>query len=112
MKLRATYQREEEHYTLSVDYTYEWEPSEWDYPGSADLEVTEVYVIGAEAMVFERTDDGDLKDCKVEEDVFVKGYNFEDIEDRNFLIEDEFDRYEEAFDSFKWERTNLKNYLT
>ena len=69
-------------------------------------------VIGAEAMVFERTDDGDLKDCKVEEDVFVKGYNFEDIEDRNFLIEDEFDRYEEAFDSFKWERTNLKNYLT
>ena len=69
-------------------------------------------VIGAEAMVFERTDDGDLKDCKVEEDVFVKGYNFEDIEDRNFLIEDEFDRYEEAFDSFKWERINLKNYLT
>jgi hypothetical protein len=27
-----------------VDYTYEWEPREWDYPGSADLEVTEVYI--------------------------------------------------------------------
>jgi hypothetical protein len=44
MNLRATYEREEKHYTLSVDYTYEWEPREWDYPGSADLEVTEVYI--------------------------------------------------------------------
>ena len=43
-KLRATYQREEKEYTLSIDYTYEWEPREWDYPGSADLEVTEAYI--------------------------------------------------------------------
>ena len=43
-KLRATYQRVEKEYTLSVDYTYEWEDAEWDYPGSADLEVTEAYV--------------------------------------------------------------------
>jgi len=43
-KLRGTYQREEKEYTLSIDYTYEWEPSEWDYSGTADLEVTEAYI--------------------------------------------------------------------
>jgi hypothetical protein len=68
-------------------------------------------VIGAEAMMLQRTDDGDLKDCVAEAEIFVEGNDFNDIEDRDFLIEDEFDSYEEAFDSFKWERINLKNYL-
>lgn len=44
MKLRATYEKVEKEYTFSIDYTYEWEPREWDYPGSADLEVTEAYI--------------------------------------------------------------------
>ena len=68
-------------------------------------------IIGAEAMVFERTDDGNLKDCKAEEEIFVKGNNFEDIEDRNFLIENEFDLLSQAFNSFKRERKNLKDYI-
>lgn len=68
-------------------------------------------IIGAEAMVFKRTDDGDLKDCMSEEDIFVNGYDFEDIEDRNFLIENEFEYLSQAEDSFKRERKNLKDYI-
>ena len=69
-------------------------------------------VIGAEAMVFLRTNDGELKDCLAEEEIFVEGSDFDDIKDRNFIIEDEFERYEEAYDSFKIEQINLENYLT
>jgi len=69
-------------------------------------------VIGAEAMMLQRTDDGDLKDCVAEAEIFVEGNDFNDIDRRvSHLIEDEFDSYEKAIDSFKWERINLKNYL-
>ena len=69
-------------------------------------------VIGAEAMVFLRTNYGELKDCLAEEEMFVEGSDFDDIKDRNIIIEDEFERYEEAYDSFKIEQINLENYLT
>ena len=68
-------------------------------------------VIGAEAMVFLRTNDGELKDCLAEKEVFVNSNDLDNVEDRNFLIEDEFNTYEEAYNSFKWESNTLKNYL-
>ena len=69
-------------------------------------------VIGAEAMVFQRTDDYELKDCMAEQEVFLEGNDFDDIEDRNYLVEEEFDNLEKANNSFKFEVINLKNYLT
>jgi len=44
MKLRATYEKVEKDYTLSVDYTYFWEDAEGDYLGMHELQVTEAYV--------------------------------------------------------------------
>ncbi len=69
-------------------------------------------VIGAEAMVFLRTNDGEIKDCLSEKEVFVNGNDLDNVEDRNFLIEDEFNIYQEACNSFEWESNTLKNYLT
>ena len=43
-KLRATYQRVEKDYTFFIDYSYEWEDAEWDYPGMHELQVTEAYI--------------------------------------------------------------------
>jgi hypothetical protein len=47
-----------------------------------------------------------------EQEVFLEGNDFDDIEDRNYLVEEEFDNLEKANNSFKFEVINLKNYLT
>lgn len=68
-------------------------------------------VIGVETMMFWRTHKGDLKDCVKEAVLYVDGKDFNDINDRNFLIEEEFQSYSAAHKRFKWEKSTLSNYL-
>ena len=68
-------------------------------------------VIGVETMIFKRTNKDDLKDCVKEAVLYVDGNVFADINDRNFLFEEEFQSYPAAYERFKWERSTLSNYL-
>jgi len=43
-KTRGTYERVEQEYTLSIDYTYYWERGDYDSLPDAELDVTEVYI--------------------------------------------------------------------
>jgi hypothetical protein len=45
-KLRATYQNKTFNYTISVDYTYQWEYGDYITPGAHDIDITEVYIDG------------------------------------------------------------------
>ena len=76
-----------------------------------ELQNKEGDLIGAEVLLYERNNKDELLDCLAEHEIFIKGNDFDDIDDRNFIIERELTNIDAARDYFKWYKATLIDYI-